>query len=174
MERFKLTKYVTEKISGYKKGQFVNTQKRGVGVVDEVNFERISDGWSFGLQSEYGYICIAICHIANEEEKATFARQQEDHAAAEKKQFDRKTAREQLNQVASQAKEQGTQVEREDIGEATTRIQVKLDSYCNYYFLIGETAIWYVEMHDVYPTIWHLDYDAHLAEELQRLITILA
>ncbi len=174
MERFQLTKNVTEKISGYKKGQFVNTQKRGVGVVEEVIFERISDGWSFGLQSEYGYKCTAICRTATEDEKATFAHQQEEKAEAEKKQAERKTAREQMNQVAEQAKEQGTQVEREAIQGQTTRVQVKLDSYCNYYFLIGEAAIWYVETHDVYPTIWQLGFDAQMAEKLQQLNSVLA
>jgi hypothetical protein len=103
-----------------------------------------------------------------------YTRQQEARTVAEKKQAERRTAREQLNQAASQAKEQGTQVEREAIQGSTTRVQVQLDSYNNYYFLIGEAAIWYVEMQDVFATIWRLDYNAQLAEELQKLNSILA
>jgi hypothetical protein len=48
------------------------------------------------------------------------------------------------------------------------------DSYNNYYFLIGESAIWYIEMQGVYATIWRLGYDEVLAEELRRLNEVLA
>jgi hypothetical protein len=174
MEQFKLTRYVTEKMTGYRKGQFVNTREHGVGIVEDVIFEHISDGWSFGLQSEYGWKCVAICRTATEDEKAIFAQKQAERAAAEMKQAERKAALEHLNRAATRARAQGTRVERDDIQGQTTRVQVRQDGYHNFYFLIGEVSIWYVEVREVYPSIWRLDYDAHLAEELQKLNSILA
>ena len=150
---FKITKYVSSKHVGYKKAQRINTKNGGVGVVEEVLFDQIEDGRSFGLQTEHGYKCVAICRPATEEEKTAHIQQQAEKAEAEEKQAKQQSARQRLNELASQAKQQGTNADRESIQGPTTKVQVKQDSYYNQYFLLGEQNIWYIEYEGVYVTV---------------------